>query len=217
MRSSTTSTRLATCAALLTGAAMWPAAPALAEDSVAEGSVADAPPAPIAEEAPPPAIVLRYVPANYAWDVGIHASYGQRVQFQGEPPWLGIGARFGWGKMIGEHRVGLGFAFSAEGEPAVKWSNIFTPSFQWDYVTAKGFMVGANVGPALLVNVELSGGYGYDTTLDGAPELAVRLGWSQRFSLIAKRFYVAVEPKLRIVDGKPEFVGGIVLGSGKGY
>lgn len=214
MRSSSTATLLAARATLLMGVATAFAVPALAEDTVA----ADAPPAPIVEEeAPPPAIVLRYVPANFAWDVGVHASYGQRVQFKGEPPWLGIGARFGWGKMIGDHRVGFGFAFSAEGEPAVKWSNIFTPSFQWDLVTPKGFLIGANVGPALLVNVELSGGFGYNTSVDGAPEVALRLGWSQRFSLIAKRFYVAVEPKLRIVDGKPEFLGAIVLGSGKGY
>lgn len=208
-------------AAIVAGVSWVPGHAARAEETVATPAVdpapAQAPVVVVDEEEPPPAIVLRFVPANHAWDVGIHASYGMRVQFPGEPPWLGIGARVAWGKMYGDHRVGFGFTFAAEGEPAVKWSNIFTPSFQWDLVTPKGFLIGANLGPALMVDVQLTGGYGYDTSVGIAPELAVHLGWSQRFSLIAKRFYVALEPKLRIVDGKPEFVGALVLGSGKGY
>lgn len=178
----------------------------------------EAPPPPIFDdEAPPPAVVLRHVPANYSWDIGVHASYGMRAQFPGAQPWLGLGARGAWGKNFGDHRLGLGVAFAFEGEYAVLWSNIFTPSIQWDLVTPKGLYVGANLGPALYLNATLGGGFGYDLSFDAAPEIAARIGWSQRFSLVAKRFYVAVEPKLRIVDGKPSFLGAIVIGSGKGY
>ena len=173
------------------------------------------------EEAPPPPVVLRVIPPRFSWDAGFQASFGMMTQFQDAPPWLGLGFRGGWGRNFGGHRVGAGVSVSFEGPIAVQWSNNLEPHFLWDFVDTqgkgKGLMIGASVGPALIMNADIGKTRKTDLTYDIAPMAAVRIGYSQPWSLIAKRFWVAVEPKVRLIDGKISALGAIVIGSGRGY
>lgn len=170
------------------------------------------------EDEPPPApVVLRHVPSRFSIDGGLSFSYGMLPQFLGAPAWLGIGGRFAGGRTYGDHRLAGSMSISLEGPIAVQWSTVFEPALAWDWASPKGVLVGASIGPSLLLNADLRDTQGYDLTFDAAPHIALRVGWSQRFSLVARRFYVAVEPKLRIVNGQPAFVAALVIGTGRGF
>ena len=56
-----------------------------------------------------------------------------------------------------------------------------------------------------------------DLSFDAAPMAAFRIGYSQPWSLVARRFFVAVEPKIRVIDGRVNVIGAIVIGTGMGY
>lgn len=168
------------------------------------------------EEAPPEAPVLRNIPPRFSWEIALSASYGMMVQFDGLP-WAGFGVRGGWGKQFNNHRIGPGLSITIEGPIGVEWSTNFEPAFQWDLVTEKKLWLGASAGVDLLLNVDQRKTLVALTTFDAAPMVAFRVGFSQQWSLIRRRFFIGLEPKLRIIDGKPSFVGAIVLGSGAGY
>ncbi len=168
------------------------------------------------EEAAPEAVVLKFVPSRFAYDGGVQLSYGFNPQFLGSPAWVGFGGRFAWGRTWTDHRLGFGAAISFEGPLGIQWTNVLELGVQWDYVHPKGLYLGASLGPALMLNADLKASSGYDLSFDAAPFVAFRIGWSQRFSLVARRFYIAVEPRLRIVDGQPAFLAALVFGSGRG-
>ena len=49
-----------------------------------------------------------------------------------------------------------------------------------------------------------------------APTLAVRLGYSEGWSRVSRRFFVVLEPKARWVRGGPELLCSVVIGQGRG-
>jgi hypothetical protein len=184
------------------------------------------PPAPVAtaplasptfEEPPPPAPVLRDVPPRFSWDFAVAVSYGMMTQFNAAPPFAGFGFRGGWGKHYGRSRVGAGLAVSFEGPIPIQWGNYLTPAFQWDFVHEKRVAFGASAGLDLILSADAGRTQQYEVTFDPAPMVAFRIGYSTPWSLVRNRFFILVEPKLRVVAGQPSFVGAIVIGTGRGY
>jgi hypothetical protein len=169
------------------------------------------------DEAPPPPVVLKHIPPRFSWNIALHPSYGMLPQFAEAPTWMGLGVRGEWGKHFGSHRLGPGLAISLEGPLGVEWSTNFEPLAVWDYVSPKGLWVGASGGVDLILNATLGGGSQVTTSFDLSPSAAVRLGFSQQWSMIARRFFFGVEGKFRYIDGTPAFIGAIVIGSGMGY
>lgn len=170
------------------------------------------------EEAPPP-VVLRHIPPRFSWEFGISVGYGMLTQFPEAPSGIGFGLRAGWGKHFGAHRVGAGLSITFEGAIPVQWSNNFEPAFVWDFIVpdTKGLFLGLSAGPDLILNVDSGATRNLETDFTAAPSLAFRIGYSQPWSLVARRFWVVVEPKVRIINGNVNVIGAIVLGSGNGY
>ncbi len=170
------------------------------------------------DEAPPEPVVLKHIPPRFSWDFALQASYTMLAQFDNAPPWMGIGFRASWGKHFSNHRIGAGLTISLEGPIAVQWGNNFEPHVTWDFVSDKGLLLGASLGPDLILNADLGATSTIQTSFNVAPFVSARIGFSQPFSLVARRFFVAVEPKLRMIDGTvPSFGGAIMIGSGMGY
>ncbi len=178
----------------------------------------------IDEEAPPPPVVLERIPPRFSWEFGVHASYGMIPTFADDVPfgWVGIGIRGGWGKNFQQHRIGPGLMVAIEGPIPVHWSIAIEPAVNYDYISLKGFAFGVSVSPALLVN---TGNVinKLETTPNFAPTLAARVGYSQTWSRVGRRFFIYVEPKLRYVTGQEDMrnainpLVAIVIGSGRGY
>lgn len=167
-------------------------------------------------EAAPPPVVLRTIPPRFSWDIALQVSYGMLEQFDAAAPWVGFGARGGWGRHFGSHRVGVGSSLSLEGPIGGQWANILEPYVSWDTVIGKGLYLGASAGPMLSVNVDTLTRGKTTVSFDAAPYASFRLGYSNAFSTATKRFWVCVEPKLRIIDGRPSFVGALLIGTGSG-
>jgi hypothetical protein len=197
----------------LLGAALAPST------SRAQSSPAEPPSggAELEEEAPPPPVVLRAIPPRYSWDFAFQVSYGQVPLYPDAQPYVGFGLRGGWGKHFGKHRLGIVVDLTMEGPVTVQWVHALEPGFSWEYVHAKGLYLGAGVGPTLALGVSLKHTQQYAVDFDVGPYASFRIGYSQPYSLVARRFVVAVEPKVRWLNG--EFTGlvSIVLGSGRGY
>lgn len=167
-------------------------------------------------EAPPPPVELQFVPARFSYDGGLRISYGTLPQF-GNVAWVGLGGQFAWGRNWTDHRLGVGVSISFEGPVGVEWATHFDPGIQWDWAAPSGLYLGATVGPGIALNAAIRQESGYDVTVDFAPFLAARIGWSQRFSLIARRFHLAIEPKVRLIQGQPGFAASLIFGAGRGY
>lgn len=186
-------------------------APAFADDTDAVAA---------AEEPPPPPIVLQRVPPRHSWDFALAPSFGMIGYFREDlPAWLGVGIRGGWGAHKGFHRFGVGLSVAAEGEVTVMWTTAIEPAATWDWISPKGLLLGASVGPSLLLHHTLAAraGVSFDTKVGASPHAAFRIGWSQPWSLIGKRFFVAAEPRLRWIRGAPSASIALVIGSGGGY
>lgn len=172
-----------------------------------------------ADEPPPPPVVLKNIPPRFSWDMALMPSFGMQPQFVDTPPWLGLGFRASWGKHFKSHRVGAGFGFSVEGALSVQWSNNFEPQAMWDFVSKKHLWVGASLGLDLQLNVDIPPGssrgvrYGFVP----APMAGFRIGYSQYWSLISRRFFVGIEPRLRMIGDMPAAGVAIMIGSGVGY
>jgi hypothetical protein len=201
---------LASCALLLCSL------PALADDPPAD------------EEAPPPPVILKHIPPRFSYEGALSAGYGMMPQFVEQPHWMFIGGRGGWGKHYGAHRIGVGLSFTLEGAVTVEWANVFEPQVLYDHVDKKGLWVGASLGPSLMINSTIRGETRIRNTFDTGPMVAFRIGYSQPWSMTARRFFVGIEPKLRIVDNLatvddavtsnlPAVSAMIVIGSGMGY
>lgn len=176
------------------------------------------------EEAPPPPVVLERIPPRFSYEFGVHASYGTIATFIDAVPfgWVGLGLRAGWGKNFGRNRIGPGLVLAFEGPIPIHWSFALEPQVQWDHVTLKGFAVGASVAPSLLVNTGDNKGT-TETSTHFAPALAFRIGYSETWSRVGRRFFIYLEPRLRYVVGAEDTrqalnpLVAIVIGSGRGY
>jgi len=167
-------------------------------------------------EPPPPVVTLERIPPRTSYELGVQIGFASLPQFEADvSAWPGFGARFNWGKNIALHRIGFGISGSLEG-PAPKFYTLaIEPNVAWDFVSGKGFALGASVGPSLLLNSELTL-RGSELTPNLAPTAAFRVGWSQSWSRMGRRMHVYFEPKLRMTTGGLGPGAAVVIGSGRG-
>ena len=200
---------LKTIATVLLGLGL--SAGALAQDDL---------PAPPPEDALPiPTLDIDRIPPRTSYEFAVQFSYGTVTYWRDYvPPWIGFGFRGGWGRNLGvsgDHRLGPAFTLTAEGPVGVHTSVALEPHLAWDHVGDKGLMLGAGVGPALMWHSR-SDTIGGENAFGVAPGAAVRLGWSQTFSRVGRRLFVFIEPKIRYVDGAPNPLVALAVGSGRG-
>lgn len=158
------------------------------------------------------------IPPRFSYEFAFQATYGSmRHLNDAASPWIGFGVRGGWGKNFGLHRVGIIASITIEGEVLAQWSNVFEPAAAWDYVHSKGLWLGASLGTAMMANVDMAQTNFATTTLQAGPMAGVRLGYSQSWTRVGRRFFIGAEPKVRLLDGQPAWSVALVLGLGSGY
>jgi len=89
------------------------------------------------------------------------------------------------------------------------------PTARWDWVK-HGLALGASLGPAFMLH-HAQRTVTEVTDFTVGPMVAVRVGWSQPFSLIGRRLHVIVEPKMRLIDGEFNPTISLQIGAGRGY
>ena len=185
-------------------------APAWAQDT----SAVPAPPP--EDDLPIPTLDIDRIPPNTSYELAVQFSYGAVSYWREQvPPWIGFGLRGGWGKNFGQHRIGPALTVTAEGPIGVHSSIGFEPHFAWDFVSSKGLLLGAGVGPAAMYHVRNDTVVG-ETGFGVVPSAAARIGWSQTWSRVGRRLFVFVEPKVRYVRGEFSPVVALAVGSGRG-
>ncbi|MEQ1506091.1 MAG: hypothetical protein ABMB14_27915 [Myxococcota bacterium] len=174
------------------------------------------PPPPVEDDLPIPTLTIDRVPPNTSYEFAIQVSYGMVAYFRDSvPPWVGFGARAGWGKNFGPNRLGVTGTFAAEGDFGVHTQLSLEPQAAWDLVTSRGLLLGASVGPAVVYTASTS----TVETVQGielAPMVAARIGWSQTWSRVGRRLFVFLEPKARFAAGQVSPVVALAVGSGAG-
>lgn len=201
--------RLATLLSILLGASLLPAATAWAQDD-GGGTLS-------ADDLPPPSFEVPRIAPSVSYEFGMHMSYGTVTYWRDfVPSWIGFGARFAGGKNFADHRLGGSFTATVEGPFMVHTSVALEPHGAWDFVDARsGLQLGFGLGPSLMYH------WRNDIVV---PERAVtlnpgaeaRIGYSQSWTRVGRRLYCVLEPKLRYVDGAPNPLVALVVGSGTG-
>lgn len=169
---------------------------------------------------PIPTLDYERPPPDFSWEFGLQMSYGHVTYWMQEvEPWVGLGLRFGWGRNLGverQHRVGVTAVLFAEGPVPLLMSAGVDPQLSWDWVTPKGIWLGAGVGAAAMFNSKSTTAV-LDQSTSLAPSASARIGWSQSFSRVGRRFFVGFEGRARYTNGNLGPQGALVLGSGRGY
>jgi hypothetical protein len=162
---------------------------------------------------------LDSIPPAISAEFGVRVGFGEVTAFKLQtPPWLLFGVRGGMGWHVGEtrkHRFGPSLDLMVEGPFPEFYSVILEPAAAWDHVD-KGLLIGASAGMSLLFNAELDR---YETvrSISAGPSVAVRIGYSQRWSTVMRRMYVVLEPRVRYANGTLAASVSVVVGSGKGW
>ena len=166
--------------------------------------------------------LLENVPARTAYDVGVHASFGNMGYWSEKSgPYIGFGLRgtYGW-IFEGRNRIGPSIGISAEGPIPVYSTIAVEPQLAWDRV-AGGIQLGASVGGAFMYHSSQAT-IRTERAASIAPMASLRFGYSKPFSRLGKRFYVVLEPKGRWIVGnenrkaQPDVSVLISVGSGRG-
>lgn len=175
---------------------------------------------PAPEDALPiPTLDFDRIPPRTSSEFAMQMGFGEVTYFRDlVPPWISFGMRGGWGKnlgMSGVHRIGGSFTFVAEGPVGVHSTFGFEPALTWDMVSEDGLLVGAGVGPSLMMFVKTDR-VAAERETQLVPSGALRVGWSQTFSRVGRRLFVFVEPKMRVINGRINPVAALCVGSGTG-
>ena len=168
------------------------------------------------DEAPLSRVELRHIPPRFSYDLGIQFGYGEITYWKEEvPAWATLGFAMAWGKHFDSHRIGMGFAFVAEGPIPVHSSVFFEPSARWDAVLG-WLQIGASVGPGVSFH-HAQRTVVHESKWDVGPVGSLRVGWSQPYTRLGRRLHVVLEPKVRLVDGRMNPTVAVFVGSGRGY
>ena len=188
-------------------AALLSAAPAAAQDDGGTLSASDL---------PPPSFEVQRLPPTISYEFAMHFSFGT-VTYWREfvDAWIGFGGRFAYGKHIGEHRLGGSLTAVAEGPLGVHTSLALEPHATWDWISPGGVQLGVGAGPAAMYHFR-NDIVTPERSVTFNPSAAVRIGWSQSWTRVGRRLFIVAEPKLRIVDGEPNPLVALVVGSGNG-
>lgn len=157
---------------------------------------------------------------DFSWEIGVHMGFGEVTYWMQEiPPWVSFGVRAGWGRNLPSnhhHRLGVTALFFAEGPMPIHMTLGVDPQFSWDVVTESGLWMGAGVGAAVMFHSKDVGNQTVTASSLG-PSASARLGWSQTWSRVGRRFFIGAEPRIRVTNGNVGWSASVVLGSGKGY
>ena len=170
-----------------------------------------------ASDLPPPSFEVQRLPPSMSYEFGMHFSFGT-VTYWREfvDAWIGFGGRFALGKHFADHRLGGSLTAIAEGPIGVHTTLGLEPHATWDYVAPKsGLQLGFGVGPAVMYHFRNDTTEPErNTTLN--PSAAVRIGWSQSWTRVGRRLFIVAEPMIRYIDGEPNPLIALVVGSGAG-
>jgi hypothetical protein len=159
--------------------------------------------------------LLRSLPPSKSSELAVMATYGEIAWWRGERAYTGADPGFGirgaYGKHFGEVRLGGQLGAALEGPMPIYWSAVLEPLATVD-VVKQGILVGASLGPGLM----LHGALNEDFAVSVSPTLALRAGVSQPWSRVARRMFVGVEPRVRLIRGEPALSVAIVVGQGRG-
>ncbi|MEZ4317321.1 MAG: hypothetical protein R3F61_07445 [Myxococcota bacterium] len=170
---------------------------------------------------PIPTLKYDRPPPDFSYEFGIQASYGVITYWRQEvAPWIGFGLRGGWGRNLpdsAKHRIGVNALLFVEGPLPVHMTGGLEPHLAWDFISDKGLLIGAGIGPSALYHSKIVNGTSVFRKPGFGASAAVRVGWSQTWSRVGRRLFFMVEPKIRYMDGSFGPTAQIVVGSGKGY
>jgi len=174
------------------------------------------PPPPLEDDLPIPTLTLDRIPPNTSFEFAIQASYGEVAYFRDSvPPWVGFGFRAGWGKNFGVNRIGVAGTLTAEGDIGVHTQLGFEPELAWDLVSMNGLLLGAGVSPAVIWTAD-SSTIESEHSINLAPTVSARIGWSQTWSRVGRRLFLFLEPKVRIIGDSASPLVAVGVGSGAG-
>jgi hypothetical protein len=174
------------------------------------------PPPPPEDDLPIPTLTIDRVPPNTSFEGAVQVSFGEVAYFtDAVPPWVGFGLRGGWGKNFGLHRIGAAGAAVIEGDIGVHTLVGLEPTVNWDFVSAKGLLLGVGAGPSF-VYASSNATVIAETDWHVAPMAIGRIGWSQTWSRVGRRLFLFLEPKVRYTDGQFVPVVALAVGSGAG-
>lgn len=201
-------------ASTLIATSLLAGAPALAQDTGGELGGSD-----LGSGLTAPSFEIQNLPPTVSYEFGVHMSFGT-VTFWRDyvDMWIGFGARFAGGRnLAGGHRLGGSLTALAEGPFGVHTSMALEPLAAWDWVPKKGGpQLGLSLGPSIMRHTGATSGA--TTIVQGTvnPTAAMRFGYSQPWTRIGRRLYVVLEPKVRYLDGRPNVLTALVVGSGAG-
>lgn len=173
----------------LTLAMLLSTAPAMAAEPLIDGGVEEA------WEA------LRALPPSFSWDFQMGSGYTDVPALrQYSNASLGMGGRFGFGKHLDNptHRLGGSLALSIDGPVPITFAFVVEPAAGWDAIFRR-VLVGAGAGVAMSYNMN-NDLVGWDTSLTAGPSFTVRLGYSEPWSRVGRRFHAFVEPRVRYMS-----------------
>ncbi len=174
------------------------------------------PPPPPRDELPIPTLTIDRIPPSSSYEFAVQVSYGQVAYHRATVgSWVGFGFRGAWGKNFGIHRLGFSGTLTSEGDLGIHTLLAFEPKLEYDVVTPGGLLLGAGAGPALMYWADASS-IDVERDFGAAPAAAARVGWSQTWSRIGRRIFVFAEPKVRYVQGEPDVLVAVAVGSGQG-
>lgn len=162
--------------------------------------------------------MLEHMPPHKSGDLAVAVSYSDVTYWRAfTPPWMGFGIHGAYGGHVGQNlgtRLAGALMVSEEGPVPEYFTLAVEPAFDVDHI-AHGVLMGASVGPSLLFHSHLDRVHQV-WNVGFSPEISARLGWSQPWSSVQRRMFVVLDPKLRWVAGRPNWVVGVAIGSGNG-
>ena len=159
--------------------------------------------------------IERIAPST-SYEFGAQFSFGTVTYWRDfVPAWIGLGLRCGWGKNLGNHRLGLDMTLAMEGPFGVHTSVFLEPVAAWYLVSDGGVLLGAGAGPALMYHAR-NDVLAKERSVGIAPSATLKIGWSQSWTRVGRRVFVFLEPKLRVVDGELNPLVALAFGSGLG-
>jgi hypothetical protein len=162
-----------------------------------------------------PKVELKRIPPRFSWEAGAQLGFGEIGYWRNDIGWWGaLGFQGAWGRNFGLHRIGLGVAIVIEGPAPIYMSLGLLPTVRWDWIHNSGLYLGAGAGPTFYWHYSQAD---KEHALRMSPSASFRIGWSQGWTRVGKRLFLAVEPKISWIRGGISPMFSLVIGSGRGY
>lgn len=157
---------------------------------------------------------LPEIPPSQSYEWGLQVSYGSIPHFYPEAwAWPGLGLRASGGWHLGQHRLGGAIGAAVEGEVPVYYNLVASPQLTWDTQVGTT-QFGASLGADLLTQGAM-GLQDNEWAFTTAPAVALRIGYSEPWSVISRRMFVILEPRVRFIGDKYYPTASIQIGSGR--